>query len=484
MNLAFPPFEPDRSIYTSGSSALANVVPVADGWGPLPQLTVISSALADTCLGAWYVRTSSGTFRIFAGTQTKLYEYNSATLGWTDITRASGGNYAVPDGDEWSAAVFGDNFIAVNLANEPQYIDIDSGTAMADLAGSPPKAKYVGSAGDYLLLGHIADHSNRVMCSGINDAAYWTVGQRGCDFQDFPTGEEFMGILSAEKGAILAQRTRFRVMTVLANGAFSFRTDEVNNARGIISPLSLAQIGPGRFVYYSADGFFMGIEGEPIGENRVDKWFDGRVERSLLHLVKMKPDPFQKIVWIRAPESSTSFFTFGYHWGLNRWVPPTDDNWTMMAALVTPAVTIDGLDNLYASIDEIDLPFDSRLFSGGSPTMAVFNASNELCYPTGDARAATLQTVDAELNPGFHTFLSGAELAGDCTEFTMQAVTSNKFGGTRTTGSAVTPHSDTGICHFRSEAKFHALKVNVTAAASWNQAIGVHNIEHVRAGQR
>jgi hypothetical protein len=183
--------------------------------------------------------------------------------------------------------------------------------------------------------------------SGIGDASYWTVGQKGCDFQDFPDGEEIMGGRGSQQGAIIFQRTRIRSMTV-TTGDFSFRTDVLNLDRGVISPLTITEIGPGQYFYYSADGFFLGVDGTPIGRERVDKWFDSTIDRSQLGTVRAMLDPFQKIVWVQAQKSDTSKFLLGYHWGLDRWCY-ADNNVTEMASLVTPAVTIDGMDLYYAS---------------------------------------------------------------------------------------------------------------------------------------
>jgi len=480
--IPFPPFEPDRSIFNPASSVnVVNCVPVADGWGPLPDLTVISSALASACLGAVYARTSAGAYRIFAGTATKLYEYNSATLGWTDITRLAGGNYAVPAGDKWSFTVFGSNLIAHNIADDIQYINVDSGTNFALLAGSPPKAKYSWIAGEYLVLGSIASFPNRVMTSGIGDATFWTVGQKGCDFQDFPDGEEIMGGKGAQQGAIIFQRTRIRSMTI-TTGDFSFRTDVLNQDRGVIAPLSIAEIAPGQYFYYSADGFFLGTDGTPIGRDRVDKWFDGQIDRSATNQIKAMTDPFQKIVWVQAQKADTSKFLIGYHWGLDRWCY-ADSNLTEMASLVTPAVTIDGMDLYYATIDDASEPFDSRLFTGGTPTMAVFDTSNRLCYLTGSPRAATLDTPDIELNPGSRSFLMQARVYTNSPTFTLKPITSDYHGGARTVGSAVSPYSTTATCHFRIPARLHAFRMEIPEGTDWQQVIGLEATSHVE-GQR
>lgn len=480
--IAFPPFEPDRSIFNPASSVnVINCVPVADGWGPLPDLTVISTALASECLGSVYARTSAGAYRIFAGTATKLYEYNSATLGWTDITRLVGGNYAVPSGDKWSFTVFGSNLIAHNITDDIQFINVNSGTNFAILTGSPPKAKYSWIAGEYLCLGNIASFPNRVMTSGIGDATYWTVGQKGCDYQDFPDGEEVMGGKGSQQGAVIFQRKTIRSMTI-TTGDFSFRTDVLNQDRGVISPLSIAEIAPGQYFYYSADGFFLGVEGNAIGRERVDKWFDSQIDRSATNEIKAMPDPFQKIVWVQAKKADASKFLIGYHWGLDRWCYASS-NLTDMASLVTPAVTIDGMDAYYATIDDANLPFDSRLFTGGTPTMAVFDTSNRLCYLSGTARAATLDTPDTELNPGMRSFLQAARVYTDAPTFTIRPITSDYHGGARTVGSAVTPYASTATVNFRTPARIHGFRMEIPAGTAWNQVIGLEATAKVE-GQR
>jgi len=480
--ISFPPFEPDRSLFNPVSSVnVVNCIPVADGWGPLPDLTVISTALASECLGAIYGRTSAGAYRIFAGTTTKLYEYNSATLGWTDITRLVGGNYAVPTGDKWSFTVYGSNLFAHNIADDIQFININSGTNFAIAPGSPPKAKYSWVAGEYFCLGNIANFPNRIQTSGIGDASWWTVGQKGCDFQDFPDGEEVVGGRGSQQGAVIFQRKAIRSMTI-TTGDYSFRTDVLNQDRGVVAPLSIAEIAPGQYFYYSSDGFFLGVEGNAIGRERVDKWFDSQIDRSATNEIKAMPDPFQKIVWVQAKKVDTTKFLLGYHWGLDRWCYASS-NLTNMASLVTPAISIDGMDLYYATIDDATAPFDSRLFTGGTPTMAVFDTSNRLCYLTGTARAATLDTPDTELNPGMRSYLMKARVYTDAPTFTVRPITSDFHGDTRTVGDAVTPYAATATVNFRSPARIHGFRMEIPAGTTWNQVIGLEATAKIE-GQR
>jgi hypothetical protein len=471
--IQFAKFEPDRSQYAlDASTSIINALPVADGWGPQPDLIAISSALGSECLGARYCRTTSGAYRLIAGTATGLFELNVTDYTWTTLTRLAGGAYAVPQGDRWSFHPFGQNLIATNITDDVQVLDIDSGVNFAALGGSPPKAKYCWGAGEYLVLGHLATGPNTIQTSGIGDATYWTVGQKGCDFQEFPDGEEIMGGIGSEKGAIIFQRTMIRQMIIAQAGDFSFITQIVNPNRGVIAPHSIAQIGPGQFFYYSPDGFFLGSEGRAIGAERVDRWFSSRADDQKIGRIRSVADPFNKIVWTQAEEASGTKFFIGYNWQLDRWCQ-SDVMLSEMAVMVTPGVSIDGLDDLYDSIDDVSEPFDSGLFTGGLPRFAAFNASNELGFFTGSARAAVLETADDEPYPGFRGHLQEGRFYTDATDFTAQVGTSDYHGGTVTWSDEITPYSTTKTCHFRKAGRLFRYRMNIPAGSTWNHAIGL-----------
>ena len=84
-----------------------------------------------------------------------------------------------------------------------------------------------------------------------------------------------------------------------------------------------------------------------------------------------------------------------------------------------------------------------------------------------------LETADVEINPGARTFLREVQTYGDCADFTMQVGTSEKAAGTVTWSSAVSPYSSTGICHFRSAARFHRFRLNISAGADWTHLVGL-----------
>lgn len=459
--IPFGDYQPDRAPYAA-SLVATNTIPVADGHRPIKRLVAASSALAAAPRGAIRVRTAAGVVRVFAGTASALYELDGSTFGWTNVSGAS--PYAVPTGDNWVFTVFGDYLVASNLGTNHQYIDINSGTVFADVPGSPPRSRFTWVAGEYFCLGNITSAQKRVMTSGIGDLSWWTVGQRGCDFQDFPDGGEVMGGVSVNNGAVVFQRSKLRAMNMVQVGDYSFTTSELNPNRGTISPKSICQVGPGQFFYYSPDGFMMGPEGRPIGAERVDRTFASLLNDSEIEQIASAVDPVAKIVWT-IPQGRR--YLLGYNWQLDKWCS-ADIDILQLVQMATPTLS---WDSGSVPIDTDTEAFDAN--PGNLDRFAAFDTSNRLCFFTGANLQATLETADTEFAPGRRAWLQEAVMVGDASSFTLTSMTMEKRGGTISTGNAVTPYGSTGICHFRSTGRFHRIKATVPEGATWSVMSGV-----------
>jgi hypothetical protein len=500
--IRFPDFTPDRSGYALDSSNyIRNCLPVADGWGPLPDLIAVSDPLPAACRGAISVRTSAGAWSTFAGTATKLYHLNSGTSPYSfdDYTRLAGGDYAVPSTDRWCFAVVGDTLIATNIVDDVQFIDVGSGVNFAALAGSPPKAKYCATVNEYLVLGHLANLPNVVQWSAFGDIESWTRGVGGAWRQELATGGEVQGVFPIEGGAVVFQRNAIQSMSYTADAA-SFNFDVINPARGAIAPLCVVAIGAGQYFYLAEDGFYiftLGAGDEPVGANRVDNWFLGsdgsdlsaEVDRDNLGDVRGFLDPFRKGVWIQYPKSAGGYGLLYLNYQLTgldgrrgRW-SYFDNDVEEIVALATPGVTIDGLASLYASIDAIDVPFDSRLLSGGKPTIGGFTTDHELAYFSGQNRAATLRTPKAQLVPGYRALLQEVSLLGDLDpeDVTISVGTSDRRGGTTVWGTSTSPEADnSGIFKpdpQECDGRFHEVQVDIDGGVIWNSITGIDDQE-------
>jgi hypothetical protein len=188
----FGEYRPDLSDYEAQTEkGILNVVPRGDGYGPFPSLAAISTSLGAQCRGAFAAYKTDGSVVVFAATSTELYQLNNTTYGWTKVSLGGGPYAAVPASDQWSFAQFNNLVIACQVNVAPQVFDISSSTAFANLAGSPPQARYVDVVGRFVVLTGLLTNANRVQWSGLNDvngATSWTAGVNSSDSQDLPTG--------------------------------------------------------------------------------------------------------------------------------------------------------------------------------------------------------------------------------------------------------------------------------------------------------
>ena len=182
MPVPFGEWRPDIALTdTQFASELENVFAGVNSYLPFPSLLAFSAALAtiapEVPCGLYSARLTDGTWKIYVGTTTKLYSW--ALAGFTDISRTTGGAYAVPPGDLWVFEQSGDHVVAVQQGDVPQWLEIDSGSAHFEaLPGSPPRAGQVKQIGDFLVLSALSDDASNTTGTGAiavnNRSVVWS----------------------------------------------------------------------------------------------------------------------------------------------------------------------------------------------------------------------------------------------------------------------------------------------------------------------
>lgn len=465
-------FEPDKSKFNgSAIGYCVNAQPVANGWGPMPDLSVISAALATECRGAVYILTSDGVFTIIAATATAIYKLDPTDFSWDDISGTSA-PYTLGVGDEWSFTVFGSQLVIHNIADPIQVYDIEAGGTCADLAGSPPKAKYSWVSGDFLVLGYLegTDGDKKVRWSAVNDIESWTIGTNAADEQLIPEGNEVMAGFGTPEGFYVISRSAMNYFQFYPTSGFTFVRQVINPKYGAVAPRSVVSVGPGQFFYLAEEGFFAGAERRPIGAERVDNWFFEQIDEAYLSDVQGAADPFAKIVWWNYRRASGTYHRIGYDWQLDRWCS-SDLDVGLLIPLVTPGMTWDSLDTLYATIDDVTPPFDSRLFVGGRPTLATFNSDNKLAFFSGASLQAEIDTSIIEPDAEYRTFLSEARVISDApiSGISVTDTTYDYHGADGVESLPSTPNR-AGLCNFRQDGRLHRQRVTFAAGLQWSIA--------------
>jgi hypothetical protein len=476
------PWEPDKGPFNEGTSdSVNNVQPITNGWCPVPDRSAISVSLGSLCYGATYYRTSSGAFGLIAGTATKFWKLNTGAVPytWDDITGATVPNISI--GQIWQFLRSGNQLYVTSLDTPLQSFDVDAGVTFVDVAGSPPKAKYIAQLGDFILLGYLkvgaTEYPTKWMVSGINAPTIWTVGTQLSDEQVIPDGDEIMNVLGGPDGGRVIQRRAKRALLLTPDAAMAIKMKTIDADYGAVAPYAIVKIGGDDYAYLAEDGFKRGDQKVPIGSGRVDDYFFADVDASKLEQVQGTVDPVQHMVWWRYQDNNGDYKMIGWDWELDRWAR-SDIAATMIVPIVNPGVTLEALDAIFLALygsSSIDTAaaesFDSPRWKGGRPLFAVFGTDFILYTLSGSPRAATMDTVARILsgNSGMVSKVTGVRGLIDSDSYTAQlaisathgAVSTGSFGG----AGAV---SRIGVAPVRGSGRLARVRLNVPAGTDWS----------------
>lgn len=478
MQVPFPDYEPDASALEADTTdTVINVLPKPGGWGPMKKHAAVATALASAPKGAISVIDSNGDSHIFAGTTTHLYKYNTGTLDWDDVSTAAT-TYNVPTSDLWDFHQFGDIVLVTNINDGLYYYDLSSSSTFIEVTEAP-HAKYVSNVGEYVVLAHISGEPDRVQWSEIGSVTDWTLGDQGSDRQDLPDGGDIRGITFGESRVFIFQANAIREMQYVG-GRYVMQFQKITSARGLAAPHSLVEAGNTVF-WLDEDGFYMGIDAVPIGDEKVDRTFVETYDQGLLFDVIGAADPVNKIVWWVVPLTTTTNALLGYDWQLKRWTYSNVDSKFIFPA-VTPAVTVEGLDQYASSVDDLPYPLDSRFWQGGRPSLAGFDSDYEWGFFEGTNLAATVETADVKLSPeNTRSFVNGYRFVTDATNHTGQIAKMDVHGGSKTWDSDTSPTAN-GLITARANGRLHRFRCEVPADEEWTYIHGV--MPMVRQGGR
>jgi hypothetical protein len=425
-------------------------------------------------------RTANGTYTEYLTALTGNVTFSFRSIGTTtlnldNVTLEEETDYTVADGHLWQFEVFGTNLYATHLNDALQVLDMDSGTTFGDAAGSPPQAKFIRTIGDFLFLAHLKvggdTFPRRWHHSQIDDPEDWVItGDPGdSDRQEIPDGGDITGIIPMPGGARVIQESAKRGLIFTPGSAFSFQSNDIDATNGATSPYCIVPITTSLYFYRNETGFYLGDEHRPIGAERVDAYFLGDADRAKLDEVQGISDPASKMVWLRYTDQSGTNKMLGYNWQIDRWMP-SDVQAELLVSAVTTGKVIDDITDI---VDTMDMPVDSTEFQGGVKTFGAFTSSNELSTFSGAGAAAVVETATTELTPDTGSFVTGAKLKGNVSDYTMQVGKATLADDTLSWSAPSTRSSRTGMVPFRSDGKFHRFRVNAAAGGTWTHLHGI-----------
>ena len=198
MQLKFGEWLPDQPDFeNSGATVATNCYAGATSYKPIKSIQEYSDEIGlaggDFIRGAVSCKDATNTARVYAGDAGNIYRLSAQSFDAiaTGFTGTATQNV-------WNFANYGpERLLATNFMNAIQ--KIVHGTSIGALGGSPPRAKYIQTVRDFVVLGWIndgTDRPNRVQWSGYNDSEFWEAGDiaRQSDYQDIYEGGWITGL--------------------------------------------------------------------------------------------------------------------------------------------------------------------------------------------------------------------------------------------------------------------------------------------------
>ncbi len=385
-------FLPDADDHTEGVITNCEMLlPSLKGMKGAPALVATPyAALASACRGAAYLALLTGSTRLFAGTQTKLYEGSGGT--WTDV---SAGTYTGSSESKWSFSQFGNVSIAVNGIDATQK-SVSSG-AFSALAGAP-KAKFIETVAGFVMLAAYNDGTDTPdgwHCSGYEDYTAWTPSA---------ATQCANGRLLDTPGAIRALKKLGDVAVIYKENSMYLGQYQgppiiwswslISGEVGAVSNESVVNIGTAHFFIGINDIWvFDGTRPAPIGEG-IREWFFGDLNSTYRYNIIGQHDKANALIyWYYPSKNSTtgaldSCIVFNYKsqkWGrANRSIEAVLDYSsggftyaTLLAAYPT-----------YADLPNV--PYGSPFWTASNPVPAVFDTTHTVKTLDGVSASSSL----------------------------------------------------------------------------------------------
>ncbi|WJW80506.1 hypothetical protein [Bartonella sp. TP] len=467
------PYCPDDAVLNSECSEnICNVLLGLDSYTPMPSLEPISQEIKGEIYGSLAMRDAEGKVIIFVATGSKLFMMDNGENSWRDISRESG-PYAASKIAQWNFAIFGNYIIAVNANDKPQIFEIGRSTKFRDMAGNPPRAGLVKIWGDFVCLMQLPDHPNRVHWSGLNDAEFWKPGERNCDYQDFPQGGRVQNSSEDSNPIIFLESAIYYGQFIPGSDIiFSFR--KLQDRQGLKFYGSLA--GRGQTLFYVDEGGFFQISSDgttiPIGYGKVNSKISSHFSSEATN-IKAAIDPYNSRVYWAIDYSGSGVFTelLVYDWMQCGWSRIELELKALMA-IYSIGYTLEGLDKVSKSIDDLPYSLDDPKWRGGRPVLGAIDVSGRLCSFSGPAMAATIESQEFSDMAGNLQKMDYVRPIVDSDNFTISIGEREKITMPISWASVRKPARHTGRVHVAARARYLRFRLNIPAGVSWTHIRG------------
>lgn len=400
-------FAPDIDPTTPGVlTDCVSLVPTMSGYAAAQSpVSAGLPALPAECRGAAVMRKLDNSKRVFAGTQTKLYQQSGST--WADVSRT--GNYTGGTDNRWRFVQFGDVSLAVNQT-EP--LQASTTGAFADVAGSP-KARLIESVAGFVMLAgtneaSYGDSPDRWWCSGLYDHTVWTPSSATqCATGRLVDAPGDIRALKRLGNDIVAYKERSMFVGTFVGAPLIWQWQQIPGDIGTPSSESVVNVGTMHIFVGQEDIYvFDGTRPVAIGA-AVKQWFFRDVNPAYRYKIIGTHDRGKSLVkfYYVSTNSSTGAIDscLVYNYLTKKW---GRDNRTIEACVeyTSAGLTYDSIGSIYGTWDSLPaISYDSPFWTKEAVTPAIFDSAHTLMQLTGIAESASLTTGDMGEDMTFST---------------------------------------------------------------------------------
>lgn len=386
-------FAPDLDPTTPGILVdCTNIVPTQKGYTASYVGTNSSyAALATAARNLVILRKLDNSTRMFAGTQTKIWE--GAAGSWTD---RSSGAYDIGTDTRWSFAQFGDKALAIAKTVALQYSSAGAFAAVA----TAPKATHMAVNAGFVML---ADYDNGSSitdgwyCSGYLDETNWTtaVTTECTKGRIVDTPGPITG-LSALGAGFVAFKQNSMYVGSYAGAPSVWNWTQVLGEVGIRNKDAAVTVGANLY-FMGNDNFYVfdGSRPVPIANGLREWFFKTELNPAYVSNVIATYDRPNNFIWFFYPSrtSTTLDKALVFHVPTQRWGRVTIAV-EAAATYLSDAITWDGLGTSYSTWNDLPttISYDSPFWTWQQETMAVINSSHVLQTLAAIATTSSITT--------------------------------------------------------------------------------------------
>jgi hypothetical protein len=476
--LKFGEWMPDQPDFeNAGATVATNCYAGATSYKPLKQLAEYGDEMAtsssDFVRGAISIKDSTNTARVYAGDAGTLYRLSAQSFD----AIATGFTGTATD-NVWNFANYGtDRLLATNFNNNIR--KIVHGGSVSELGGSPPRAKYIQTVRDFVVLAWINDGSdkpNRVQWSGYNDSETWVAGDiaRQSDFQDIYEGGWISGIAETGGNCLIIQEDAVTLMQYVGPPlVWSFT--RIANSVGSRTPRSIIRHAD-RVWWWGTNEIweYAGGQIKPIAGEKISDFWANDFNPEYKERVSCAIDRTHKLVMWSYPSNTA---TGGlpnrliiYAWDIGRWTYAEVIGDTLHHHL-SAGKTLEEMDAISNDVDTSTwtLSFDHPVWKGGDISQGIFK-NKKLHLFSGDNMKATIDTGEFKAPTGKTMEIINARPLHEGGDAAIAIGTRSvqHQSATYTTAAGVNRF---GEINMRTSGKF--VRGRMEISGNWSQAIGL-----------